>query len=86
MAKRPNASKGGSTKKFKSFSELHGSKSDVFKGVGGEQLGHAQQLPVSPMGQATSSPLVNPGEPGHPMKADRIGQAMGDSPSGEDFY
>ena len=73
-------------KKFKSFSELHGSRSDVFKGVGGEQLGHDQQLPVTPMGQATSSPLINPGQPGHPMNPGRIGQAMGADPSGEDFY
>lgn len=79
MAKRPS-------KKFKSFSELHGSRSDVFKGVGGEQLGHDQQLPVTPMGQATSSPLVNPGQKGHPMSPERIGQAMGNNPSGEDFY
>lgn len=79
MAKRP-------AKKFKSFSELHGSRSDVFKGVGGEQLGHDQQLPVTPMGQATSSPLINPGQLGHPMKPTRIGEAMGNDPSGEDFY
>ncbi len=72
-----------STKKFKSFSELHGSKSDVFKGVGGEQLGHDQQLPVTPTGQ---SPLINPGQPGHPVDPGRIGRAMGNNPSGEDFY
>lgn len=79
MAKRP-------TKKFKSFSELHGSRSDVFKGIGGDQLGHDQQLPVTPMGQANASPLINPGQPGHPMSTGRIGQAMGNNPSGEDFY
>jgi hypothetical protein len=71
-------------KKFKSFSELHGSRSDVFKGVGGDQLGHDQQLPTAtPIGQ---SPLINPGQPGHPMDPGRIGQAMGNNPSGEDFY
>lgn len=76
----------GRGKKLKSFSELHGSRSDVFKGVTGEQLGHDQQLPVTPMGQATSSPLINPGQKGHPMNPERIGQAMGNSPSGDDFY
>lgn len=72
------------TKKFKSFSELHGSKSDVFKGVTGEQLGHDQQLPVNPA--TKGSPLINPGEAGHPMSPDRIGQAMGDEPRGPEFY
>lgn len=76
MAKKP-------TKRFKSFSELHGSKSDVFKGIGGDQLGHDQQLPVTPIGQ---SPLINPGQKGHPMDPGRIGVAMGNNPSGEDFY
>lgn len=70
MAKRP-------TKKFKSFSELHGSRSDVFKGVSGDQLGHDQQLPINPT-PTGQSPLINPGQPGHPMDPGRIGQAMGE--------
>lgn len=72
-------------KKFKSFSELHGSRSDVFKGIGGDQLGHDQQLPVNPP-TPMGSPLINPGQPGHPVRPSQLGQAMGPDPSGEDFY
>lgn len=75
MAKRK-----GPTKKFKSFSDLHGSKSDMFKKkVSPEQLGHDAQLPVNPA-TPMGSPLINPGQPGHPL-----GASM-NSPSGEDFY
>lgn len=76
MAKR----KTKPAKKFKSFSELHGSKSDMFKGVTPEQLGHDQQLPVNPPTPG-GSPLINPGDPNHPL-----GMAGGPDPSGEDFY
>jgi hypothetical protein len=66
-------------KSVKSFADLHGSKSDVFKGVSGQQLGHDQQLPVNPPTPG-GSPMIDPGSAGHP-----IGQSM-QSPYGEDFY
>lgn len=66
------------TKKYKSFSEMHGSKSPM-QSVGGDQLGHDAQLPVNPV-TGGASPLREPGNmPG-------IGMAMGNNPSGEEFY
>lgn len=73
------------SKKHKSFSDLHGSKSDLFQGVSGEQLGHDQQLPVNPEIQG-GSPLVNPGQMGHPISPSQLGVAAGYDPSGEEFY
>ena len=82
MVHRPR-SKSKATKKFKSFSDLHGSKHDMFKGVSGEQLGHDQQLSVNPI-MSRDSPLINPGEAGHPMNPGRIGQAMGTNLYGDE--
>ena len=59
---------------------MHGSKSDVFRKVTGQQLGHDQQLPVNPQSERPS-PLINPGDPNH-----ALGMAAGNDPSGEDFY
>lgn len=67
------------TQKHKSFSELHGSRSPIQR-VSGEQLGHDQQLPVNPP-TPMGSPLLNPGQAGHP-----VGQSMADMPMGEDYY
>jgi hypothetical protein len=61
----------------KSFAHKHGSKSDVFRNVTPEQLGHDQQINPTPEG---GSPLINPGEAGHPL-----GQSM-PYPEGEDNY
>ena len=73
------------TKKHKSFSELHGSKSPLSGSVGGEQLGHDQQLPVNPATQG-GSPMINPGQAGHPTSPGQLGVAAGYNPSGEDYY
>ena len=81
MAKR---SKAKPTHKFKSFSEMHGSKSPIQRATP-EQLGHDQQLPVNPPTQG-GSPLLNPGQTGHPISSSQLGVAAGYDPSGEEFY
>lgn len=79
MVSKTKPSKGkDKPRKVKSFSEMHGSKSPIHP-VSGEQLGHDQQLPVNPP-TPMGSPLLNPGQQGHPM-----GASM-DYPQGEEFY
>lgn len=64
------------THKFKSFSDMHGSRSDVFKRVTPEQLGHDRQIDVNPNPGGQSSPLINPGQAGHPIRPEALGQSM----------
>lgn len=65
-----------------SFSHSHGTKHPMHK-VTGQQLGHDQPAPVNPP-TPMGSPLINPGEPGHPMPMQRsIGDQML-NPSGDE--
>ncbi len=76
-------SRGKDKPKMKSFSDLHGPKSSMFKGVTPEQLGHDQQIPTRPI-SSKNSPLANPGEPGHYMSnPGRIGESMGYNPGSD---
>jgi hypothetical protein len=68
--------------KKSSFSQRHGSQHPSVKKVTPQQLGHDQQLPVNPPTPG-GSPLINPGEAGHPMDS-AVGESM-QSPSGEEF-
>lgn len=67
-------------KRSNRMSKLHGTQHPINNQVKGEQLGHDQQLPVNP--NLGGSPIREPGGPDQLG----LGAAMGNNPSGEEFY